>query len=80
MQANRITPAIGAIINGVDLSSPLTQSVADDLYAQLMDHQVIFLRGTDLSPAAHLALAESFGELDEPHPLYPHVDGYERMV
>jgi taurine dioxygenase len=80
MDVAKITPAIGAVLTGVDLSAPLTQAMADALYEQLMDHQAIFLRGTDLSLAAHLKLAESFGQLDEPHPLYPHVDGYERIV
>ena len=28
----------------------------------------------------HLEFAKSFGELDSPHPIYPHVDGYENIV
>jgi len=80
MDVAKITPAIGAILIGVDLSAPLTQTMADEFYTQLMEHQVIFLRGTDLSPAGHLALAESFGQLDEPHLLYPHLEGFERIV
>ena len=79
MQVHQITPAIGAEISGVDLTA-LSAGVADGLYQALMAHQVIFLRGTDIGPEAHLALAESFGELDAPHPLYPHVEGFERIV
>ena len=80
MRASKITPAIGAEISGVDLGKPLTDAVADGLYRALLDHQVIFLRGTDITPEAHMALAESFGQIDEPHPLYPHVEGFERIV
>lgn len=80
MDIDRITPAIGAVISGADLSGPITAALADTLYQALLDHQVIFLRETDISPAAHLALADSFGEIDEPHPLYPHVDGFDRIV
>lgn len=80
MQARKITPAIGAVIDRVDLSAPLTSADADGLYQALLEHQVIFLRGTDITPEAHMALAQSFGELDAPHPLYPSVDGFERIV
>ena len=80
MHAAKITPAIGAEITGVDLGKPLSPAQADALYAALIKHQVIFLRGADISPQAHLALAQSFGELDAPHPLYPHVDGFDRIV
>ena len=80
MQAQKITPAIGAEITGVDLSDELTDAVADGLYQALLEHQVIFLRETDISPEAHMALATSFGDVDAPHPLYPHVEDFDRIV
>lgn len=79
MKVHRITPAIGAEISGVDVNK-LTGAVADGLYQALLEHLVIFLRGTDITPEAHMALAESFGELDAPHPLYPHVEGFDGIV
>ena len=45
-----------------------------------MEHQVVFIRQTDIKPEQHLAFAQAFGQLDEPHPLYPHVDGFDRIV
>lgn len=80
MDIAKITPAIGARITGVDLRAPLTERVVDGLYDALLAHQVIFLRDSGITPEAHLALAACFGEIDEPHPLYPHVDGFERIV
>ena len=80
MRAHRITPAIGAEIEGVALTAPVSEEVTEGLYQALLDHQVIFLRGTDITPQAHLALAQSFGQIDEPHPLYPHVEGFDRIV
>ncbi|WP_306114036.1 MULTISPECIES: TauD/TfdA family dioxygenase [unclassified Roseovarius] len=80
MQTHRITPAIGAEITGVDLGQPLSEAITEGLYQALLDHQVIFLRGTEITPEAHMALAESFGEIDAPHPLYPHVEGFDRIV
>lgn len=75
-----ITPAIGAELQGLDLSQTLSAESQDTIYQALLDHQVIFVRDADISPAAHLALAQTFGELDAPHPLYPHVDGFENIV
>lgn len=80
MKAHRITPAIGAVIEGVDLHGALTPAEADGLYDALMAHQVIVLRDADIPPERHLELAQSFGVLDAPHPLYPHVEGFDRIV
>ncbi|MGB3314759.1 MAG: TauD/TfdA family dioxygenase [Albidovulum sp.] len=80
LSIEKITPNIGAEVSGVDFSAPLTQPVLDALYQALLDHLVIFVRGQEISPKAHMAFAQSFGDLDEPHPLYPHVEGYERIV
>lgn len=75
-----ITPAIGASVSGVDLSKPFAREAYDQLYAALLEHTVIFIRGANLTPAQHLAFAQSFGDLDDPHPLYPQVDGYPNIV
>ena len=80
LKTKKITPVIGAEISGVDFSKPLTASVHDAIYKALLDHLVIFFRGSDISPSAHLEFARGFGDIDEPHPLYPHVDGYEDIV
>lgn len=80
IDAVKITPAIGAELSGVDFSRPVPQDVNEAVYDALLKHLVIFFRGTDISPAMHLAFAAGFGELDAPHPLYPHVDGFERIV
>jgi len=76
LDVEKLTPAIGAILHGVDPDA----LPADLIYRALLDNLVIFLRGVDITPAAHLAFAQSFGDLDEPHPLYPHVEGYDRIM
>ena len=75
-----LTTAIGAEISGVDLGQPLDSATEDALYQALIDHLVIFFSDQDISPERHLAFAQSFGELDTPHPVYAHVPGYERIV
>ena len=80
LKISKITPAIGGIIEGVDFSAPLDEVTQHFIYEALLDHQVIFFRGTDITPSAHLDLAKSFGQIDEPHPIYPHVEGFENIV
>ena len=80
MEIRKITPVIGAEIDGVDFSQPLSAAQFQAIYDALLDNLAIFFRGADVSPTAHLALAQSFGQLDDPHPLYPHVDGHETIV
>ena len=76
----KMTGNIGAEIGGIDLGNPLSTQQEDAIYDALIDHCVIFFRDQDLSPAAHLAFAQSFGEIDQPHPVYAHVEGYENIV
>ena len=80
LEIEALTPAIGAQLHGLDMSKPLSPAVHDGIYQALIDHLVIFIRGTNIDPESHLRLAESFGDVDEPHPLYPHVEGFENIV
>ena len=80
LQIERLTPNIGAEVTGVDLSAPLSQSTLDEIYAALIEHLVIFFRDQQISPQNHLDLARSFGEPEPPHPIYPHVDGFENVM
>jgi taurine dioxygenase len=80
LKIDKTTPAIGAEISGVDFTKPLSPEMGNAIYDALMGNLVVFFRGADLSPQAHMAFAQSFGELDAPHPLYPHVDGFDRIV
>ncbi|MEM7060595.1 MAG: TauD/TfdA family dioxygenase [Pseudomonadota bacterium] len=79
-EITKVTPAIGVEVSGVDFSEGLPSATCDAIYQALLDHQVIFFRNTDISPAAHMAFAESFGELDQPHIHYPFVDGFDRIM
>lgn len=75
-----LTAAIGAEVSGIDIGEPLDEATLDVLYQALIEHLVIFFRDQEISPERHLAFAQSFGELDEPHPVYAHVPGFERIV
>ena len=76
----KLTPAIGAILHDVDFAAGIGGALHDEIYQALLDNLVIFFRGTDITPAQHLQFAEGFGRLDDPHPLYPHVDGFPNIM
>lgn len=80
LKVRKITPALGAIVNGVDFSAPVSGELNDTLYDLLLEHQVLFFPGSAITPAAHLEFAKGFGQVDEPHPIYPHVDSYPNIV
>jgi taurine dioxygenase len=74
-----IADALGAEIEGIDLSKQLSKPELDWLTDALVEHQVIFFRDQDVSPADQLRLARAFGPV-EIHPAYPHVDGFPEIA
>ena len=68
MNIEPLTPALGAEIN-IDLSQ-LTRDGAESVYDALIRHKVVFFRDQQMTPQQHIALAEQFGEIDVPHPVY----------
>jgi taurine dioxygenase len=83
MKIRKISGALGAELSGVDLASVDSASVDSTLglpseqalaiRQALLDHQVIFLRNQDLTPAQFMAFAQSMGEPIE----YPFVKGLQ---
>ncbi len=58
-----VTPLIGAVVSGVDLSRPLSDNELGAVRQALLDHLVIFFRGQDLTIGQHKAFGRQFGEL-----------------
>jgi taurine dioxygenase len=58
-----LTSAIGAVVDGIDLASFLTDAELCDLRAAVHRHGVVFLRGQDLSLEEHRRLGEQLGPL-----------------
>ena len=79
-EINSLTPTIGAEISGIDLSNNLTPQDLDNIYKNLIDHKVIFFRNQNLKPEAHVAFAKSFGDIEPPHPIYPHVENFPEIT
>ena len=63
IEAQRLTPTLGAIISGIDLATTLSNAQVEDLHAAIADHQVIFFRDQKLNPDSLRRLGRHFGEL-----------------
>jgi len=73
LRFTRLSPALGAIVEGFDLSRPLNDSLRDTVSEALLQHQVLFFRGQNVSPQQQRDFAAWFGDLHI-HPLYPKID------
>lgn len=74
-----LTPAIGGLVTGLDLTGPLSDAVIARLKAAVAERHVLFFEGQALDPAAQRAFAMRFGKLHV-HPVYPHVDGVPEIT
>lgn len=74
-----LSPAIGAIVGGLDLSQPLSAFAAERVTQALVTHHVLFFEGQDVSPAQLRDLAKNFGDLHI-HPIYPHVSDVPEII
>lgn len=79
-QVNKLTPTIGAEIVGEDLFNNLSFDNLNKIYSCLIENKVIFFRNQKISSDQQIYFAKSFGEIEPPHPVYPHVDGYPEIV
>jgi taurine dioxygenase len=70
IQVTRVTPAIGALIEGIDLSQELEPPEVERLGELLVQHQVLFFTDQPLTPQQQVRFAAQFGTLHV-HPIYP---------
>jgi taurine dioxygenase len=79
MEIQRIAGALGGEISGVDLRQPLSESLAAQVRAALLQHKVIFFREQALSPAQFLRFARAFGTPLE-YPFVKGIDGFPEII
>ena len=70
IQVTQVTPAVGALIEGLDLSQELDTSTVERLGELLAQHEVLFFRDQPLTPQEQVRFAAQFGTLHI-HPIYP---------
>ena len=68
-----LSPSLGSIIYGLDLSQPLAPEELTELRTIWLDRQVIILRGQALSSSQYLSFARQMGTPD----IYPFLQGLE---
>src|SRR5258708_4752699 len=66
----RLTPALGATVEGVTLAEELPRQSIDRLGELLVEHQILFFRRQPLTPQQQCRFAKYFGDLHI-HPIYP---------
>jgi len=71
LKIRRTAGALGAEIGGVDLSQALSDDTIAAIRQALVEHQVIFFRDQDLTPAQQVAFGRRFGPLN----IHPFVQG-----
>jgi len=80
IKASKLSSSIGAEIIGIDFSNKLSKEDLETIYNLLIKNKVIFFREQQISPDMHINIAKSFGDIEPPHPVYPHVKNYPEIV
>ena len=74
-----LTPALGAVVEGIDLRRSLIEEERAWLYNAWLEHQVLFFENQPLTPLEHRQLAAQFGPLHI-HPIYPQVPDVPEII
>jgi taurine dioxygenase len=79
MEVKKIAGALGAEIAGVDLAAGITPQLAGVIRGAFLEHQVIFLRGQNLTPQQFLEFAQAMGQPVE-YPFVKGIEGYPQII
>ena len=60
----KVSPAVGTVVNGVDLSVPPEQEIIETLEGAIAEHGVLVFRNQHLTPEQHIAFSRRFGALE----------------
>lgn len=74
-----LSPALGAVVSGIDLRQPLDDAQHQAIEQALLTHQVLFFRDQPLTPSQQAAFAARFGDLHI-HPIYPSVPEQREVI
>ena len=74
-----LTPRLGAEISGVDLTRDVAPDVFRAVYAAFLRHQVLLFPPQDVPPAAQVAFARQFGDVQVHVMSMYHADGHPEL-
>lgn len=75
----RLSPAVGAEIDGIDLSRPLAAHEKTTIDEALGNHGVVFFRDQTLTPDQHIQFAGQFGQINI-NRFFKSVDGHPEIA
>ncbi|MGI8492841.1 MAG: TauD/TfdA dioxygenase family protein, partial [Acidimicrobiales bacterium] len=75
-----VTPALGAVIEGIRLDASMDDAAVAAIRDALLCHKVVWLRDQCLDAAGLTAVASRFGPLTEAHPVEPALDGHPEVL
>ena len=78
-EARPLTPHLGAMIAGVDLTADVDERMFRALYEAFLRHQVLLFEPQDLPPERQVALARHFGEVQVHVMSQYHADGHPEL-
>ena len=73
------SPALGALISGIDLAKPISETALKEMKDAFARYSVIFFRDQDLSPQQHIDLAKRWGDINVNRFFKP-LDGYPQIA
>jgi len=79
IRVTRIAGALGAEVQGVDLTRPLADEQAAAIRSAWLEHLVLFFRDQPLMPAQYMAFARRIGQPVE-YPFVKGIEGYPEII
>ena len=80
MDSRIISPALGAVVEGVQLAAHIDDATVGGIRAALLEHKVVWFRRQSLDAASLTAMATRFGTPTEAHPVEPSLEGHPEVL
>jgi taurine dioxygenase len=75
-----MSPALGAVIEGVQLEPGMDDTTVAGVRAALLEHKVVWFRDQSLDGSSITAVARRFGTPTEAHPVEPSLEGHPEVL
>jgi alpha-ketoglutarate-dependent taurine dioxygenase len=80
VRTHAVSPALGAVIEGVRLAPAMDGTTVGEIRAALLRHKVVWFRGQSLDGTSLTAVATQFGTPTEAHPVEPALEGHPEVL
>jgi alpha-ketoglutarate-dependent taurine dioxygenase len=80
VRTDAVSPALGAVIEGVRLAPAMDATTVGEIRAALLRHKVVWFRGQSLDGTSLTDVATQFGTPTEAHPVEPALEGHPEVL